>query len=247
MFRTIISWNIAASNRFDLMLPEKFRIDGNREFIKKTKESIPNGILIADIGGGKQPLFSSIEVVDKDIQVIGVDIDAEELQAAPPGTYFQKDCIDITAYESDIKADAVIVQSLLEHVDDGFAAIKGISTYCKQGAHVYTFCPNRYAWFAFINRILPQSLKLALLYTVFPSTKGHQGFPAYYSDCTPDKMIRNMESFGLRIVELRLYFISSYFKFCFPLFVLWRLINYPLVKLWPRIFCETFSIHAVKE
>jgi 2-polyprenyl-6-hydroxyphenyl methylase/3-demethylubiquinone-9 3-methyltransferase len=93
---------------------------------------------------------------------------------------------------------------------------------------------------------LPERTKRAILYAIYPQTKEKQGFPAFYDRCTPREMAHAMQSAGLKVDRVEPYFVSSYFMFLFPLHLLWRLVNVPLMKLWPMAFCETFVIRASK-
>ena len=246
ILRSIIDANFRLSRNFDARLFSAMTVDGNRDYVDMLKRSIGDGLRIADIGGGKSPLFSPQEVDAKRLRVTGVDIDKEELEAAPSGAYAEIICADITEYRGRPEADVVVVQSLLEHVRDGHKAIQGVASFCRDGGTVYTFCPNRRAWFAIINRVLPEALKKRLLFAIYPSARGKQGFPAFYDGCTPAEMSAAMRDARLKVDEIKPYFVSTYFMFCFPLFVLWRLVNWPLMKRWPMAFCETFVIIASK-
>src|SRR5690606_5410737 len=96
--------------------------------------------------------------------------------------------------------------------------MQGVASFCKPGGRVYTFCPNRRAWFAVINRLLPERIKCAILYAIYPQTRDNQGFPAFYDRCTPRQLARAMEAAGLRVERIDPYFVSSYFMFFFPLY-----------------------------
>lgn len=246
LLRRFIAANLRLSRGFDAWLFSSMTQDGNRDFVELLKQAIGDDLRLADIGGGKSPLYTPAEVATKRLHVTGVDIDAKELADAPHGAYAETICTDITRYCGDQRADVVVVQSLLEHVVDGEGAIRGIASFCRPGGSVYTFCPNRRAWFARLNRWLPEGLKKRLLYAIFPGTRGMQGFKAYYDGCTPAEMSASMSRVGLQVEQVRTYFVSTYFMFFFPLHVSWRLANYPLMKIWPLAFCETFAIVANK-
>lgn len=246
MFRTIINFNVALCKRLDGSLWPRMSIDGNRRFIEIARASVPSGVVIADVGGGKSPLFSPEEVAAKRLSVIGIDIDGNELAAAPHGAYAKTAQVDITSYKGDASADVVLVQSLLEHVANNSKGIKGIASICKPGGQIFTFCPNRRAWFAILNRLLPEGAKRYLLHSIYPHTRRNQGFPAYYDRCTPAEMTWLMEREGLKVVQVLPFFVSSYFRFFFPLYLFWRLVTLPLMKVWPLHFCETFMIVARK-
>lgn len=246
MMRWFVRSNVAVSQALDRALWPSMTIDGNRSFVALVRAVVSPGACLADVGGGKSPLFSAEEVAERRLSVIGVDIDREELDSAPAGAYDEAICADITRFRGSESADVVIVQSLLEHVSDNEAGMKGIASLCKPGGEVYTFCPNRRAWFAVLNRLLPERLKCAVLYAIYPDTREKQGFPAFYDRCTPAGMTAAMEAAGLRVERIEPYFVSTYFMFFAPLYLLWRLATMPLMKLWPMAFCETFIVHASK-
>lgn len=246
ILRSLVDLNVRVSRCVDERLFASMTLDGNRDFVLGIKHSVGSDLRVADIGGGKSPMFSASEVAAKRLEVLGVDIDPEELAAAPVGAYAKTLCADITAVRGNADNDVVIVQSLLEHVRDGRKAAEGIASFCAPGGRVYTFCPNRRAWFAIINRVLPERIKKAVLYAVFPDTREKQGFAAYYDQCTPAEMKQALEMAGLRVERITPYFISTYFRFFVPFHVFWRVVNFPLMKLWPGVFCETFSVVASK-
>lgn len=202
---------------------------------------------MADVGGGKTPFFSPETVQQREFFVTGVDIDAAELAAAPVGAYAN---VIVSALEECRGAedhDFVIAQSVLEHVYDGREAVRGIASLLRPEGTVVTFCPNRRAWFARLNLLLPEGMKRGILFFIFPSKRERQGFPAHYDGCTPGEMEANMRRAGIRPVEIKYYFVSSYFMFFFPLYLFWRLATYPLMKFWPHRYCETFIAVGIRE
>ena len=136
--------------------------------------------------------------------------------------------------------DFVLAQSVLEHVQDGKGAAAGIAALAKPGATIVTFCPSKRAWFARLNLVLPEALKRAVLFGVFPEKRERQGFPAFYDGCSPAEMVENMKAAGVSVIEVRYFYVSSYFMFFVPLYLLWRLVNYPLIRMFPARYCETF-------
>ena len=242
MIRHFINLNIRYSQAFDAYFFPSLTPDGNHNFLKMLKYRIGTDLQLVDIGGGKTPLFTPDEVRAKRLKVTGVDISADELASAPVGAYETKIVADITVHRSESKADVVVVQSLLEHVSDGNLAAQGIASFCRPGGMIYTFCPNRRAWFARINRLLPERIKRLILYFIYPEAADIQGFPAHYDRCTPTELSASFLAAGVHIETAQPYFVSSYFMFFFPLYFVWRIFNWPFMKLWPLQFCETFVL-----
>lgn len=206
------------------LVPEKFCVDGNRDFIDSfARKHLKQGQRIYDIGGGKNP-YVNRETKDRlALTVVGLDIDAAELARAPQGLYDETVCADITSFSGDGTADLVVCQALLEHVRDVDAAFASIASILKPGGRAIIFVPSRNAAFARLNLILPERVKHWLLFTIFPQAQRDQGFRSFYDRCTPSDFHSIARNYGLQEVDSRTYFQSSYFSFLFPLYMVWRL------------------------
>jgi SAM-dependent methyltransferase len=247
LLRKFVRFQARLCEAFDTLLPPEFLVDGNMHFQREFAPGfIKNGMLVYDMGGGKNPLISRTCKVERNLRVYGVDIDLKELSSAPEGTYDGVICADIAQYQGNADAELVICQSLLEHVKDIEGAFAGISSTLKGGGIALLFVPSRNAAYARLNLLIPQWLKRWLLFTIFPERRRDQGFPAYYRRCTPKDFRRLAGRFGLKVLEVKPYFMSSYFSFLFPLYVAWR--------LWVLFFryvrgeqaAETFSMALMK-
>ena len=195
-----------------------------------------------DAGGGKHP-FVDLETKQRlHLHVIGVDIDANELRQAPHGIYDDVICCDIVRLKSADLADFIICQSVLEHVEDVKEALARMAQLLKPGGRLVLFAPSRHAAFARLNLVLPERVKKWMLFKLFPQAENTQGFPAHYDNCTPREIATLGQSQGLILLEKRAYFLSRYFSFFFPFYLLWR--------VWTLLFraiagdqaAETFSM-----
>jgi 2-polyprenyl-6-hydroxyphenyl methylase/3-demethylubiquinone-9 3-methyltransferase len=238
--RRFVASQIATCKSIDRRFFGALTTDGNGEFCRLVRELITPDAVVADIGGGKTPVFTVGEVAEHRLRVTGVDIDASELARAPAGAYAETVVSAIERCEGPQAHDFVLAQSVLEHVRDGRGAAAGIASLAKPGATIVTFCPCKRAWFARLNLALPEALKRAVLFGVFPEKRERQGFPAFYDGCSPAEMIQNMAAAGVSVREVRYFYVSSYFMFFVPLYLLWRVVNYPLIKMFPTRYCETF-------
>jgi SAM-dependent methyltransferase len=225
ILRTFLDGQIALSRGFDRWLPEKYSIDGNTDF----KDSIlprylTRDMVVYDVGGGSRPYVDVALKRNWNLKVVGLDIDAKELSAAPPGSYDATVCADLTAYHGPNDADLVICQAALEHVRDAEKAFAALATIAKPGGRVAVFVPSRNAVFARLNLLLPERVKHFLLFSIFPhKQRMHEGFKAYYDKCTPKHFARMAGKYGFQIELQKSYFMSSYFSFFAPAYVLWRL------------------------
>jgi SAM-dependent methyltransferase len=249
LVRSFINMNRRGSRAFDIMLiPERFRIDGNRDFIDNfAKKYIKPGLTVFDVGGGKQPYINRETKEMLGLKVVGLDIDANELSRAPQGLYDDVICADITKFAGTGIADLLVCQALLEHVDDVSAAFKSIASILRPGGHAVIFVPSRNAVFARLNLLLPEKIKRWVLFKIFPQAESDAGFPSYYDRCTPSEFRKLIKTNGLKEIEFRSYYESAYFSFFLPAHMAWR--------LWTQLFrlvkgdqaAETFCLAFVKE
>ncbi len=94
----------------------------------------------------------------------------------------------------------------------------------KPGGRVCVFAPSRNAAFARINRLLPDSVRTTVLFSLFPSkAHGHDGFRASYDHCTPRDIETLAKANGLVVERRELFWVSSYFMIFTPADLLWRI------------------------
>ena len=219
MIRRFIGWQVSLSKRIDRAVFGAMSTDGNTAFIHWVDRGVAHGSRLADIGGGKSPAFAPAEVRERALEVVGVDIDQDELDSAPVGSYSRVVVGPIEDVRGVSDCDYVIAQSVMEHVFDGRLAASGVASFARPGGTIATFCPCRRAWFARLNLLLPEAIKRRVLFAIFPEKRERQGFPAHYSGCTPAEMRDNMSAAGVDCVEVRYFFVSSYFMFFVPLYL----------------------------
>ena len=191
---------------------------------------------------GRHPFVDSETKRALGLRVIGVDICAEELRHAPLGSYDDVICCDVARLELPNSADLAICQAVLEHVRDTQGAIVRVVQSLKPGGRLVLFAPSRNAVFARLNLVVPERVKKWILTRVFPETQQNPIFVAYYDRYTPREILSLARAHGLVLLDKRTYYLSWYFAFVFPVYVLWR--------IWMLIFraiaaeqaAETFSM-----
>ncbi len=246
--RRFVDYQAKLSLRFDGLLPEGFRLDGNREFLDTLVPAfVQPRTVVYDVGGGKNPVVAPQRKAELGLRVIGLDIDGEELASAPAGAYDQTVCADISAYRGSGDGDLVICQALLEHVRDTGATLRAISSLLKPGGRALIFVPSRNAVYARLNLLLPEALKRKILFAVFPNMRRDHGFPAFYDRCTPAEFVGMAAQHSLVTEDCRLYFQSDYFRFCFPLHAAWRLWVLLFRLFAGRQAAETFTLILRKQ
>jgi SAM-dependent methyltransferase len=236
------------SVNFDRLLPGKFKTDGYTHFVNTiAPDFVRPDICLYDIGGGSLPQVLKEEKERLNIRNIGFDIAEEELLAAPPGSYDELVIADLTQYSGRGDADLVICRSVLEHVPDNSLAFRSLASIMKPGGKLILFLPSREAWFARLNLVLPEKIKLAFLNFINPHNEEHHGFPAHYDRATLREFEALGRANGLRLTGKRAYYISSYFSYCFPVFLIWRLCQLVKYLFTPDGAAETFHMSFEKE
>lgn len=240
--------NIAASLAIEGLLPESLRRDGGRTFRGTyAPQALEQGPLMYDLGGGSQPFASLEDKKRYGLSIVGLDISAEELAAAPAGVYDRTIAADLCSYVGEANADVVICQATLEHVPDGAGAMRAIATILKPGGRAFLFAPSRNALFARLNLLLPENLKKKILFSLFPSKSlGHDGFPAFYDGCTPKEIERSAHANGLVVERRTLFWVSSYFRVFVPAYIAWRLFQGLSFLVMGKNAAETF-IYVVRK
>lgn len=235
--------NVALSRTLDRVLPAAFQRDGNASFRDDILPGrIRKGDTVYDVGGGSQPYVSRRMKHELDLHVVGLDIDADELAAAPTGVYDRLIVADLCNYRGQGDADVVICRATLEHVPDTSGAIRGIASTLKPGGRAFIFASSRNAVFARLNRVLPQRLKQILLFTLFPrKAEGHAGFKAYYDRCIPSQIEAFARDNDLDVEERHLFWISSYFMIFTPVFIIWRIVQGFAYLVLQNDAAETFA------
>lgn len=244
MIGRFIRWNTKLCRGFDGLFPfartpvTLGRHDPKILFVERTS--------IADIGGGKKP-FSGLRGLDPaGKRYAGMDLDPDELAAAPAGSYSETHVVDLLDPPAALSEqfDFVICRHTLEHVTDTEKAIATLVRLLRPGGVCFIHLPCRKALFARVNLMLPNETKRRIMHRVFPQKSG-DGFPAYYDRCTPSQIGALVAANGAEVVAESRRYWSSYFSFFLPLFMIWRMLT-ALQYAFDRDYCESFSIVFVK-
>jgi SAM-dependent methyltransferase len=235
--RRVTEFQARLSTLVDRLLPDRFRIYGRQYFREKlVPRYLARGQTIYDVGGGANPFLSPERKARLSARVVGLDISASELERAPNGSYDAVVSADIAAYAGRGEAELVICQSVLEHVHDVAAAFRNLATLLRPGGRLLVFVPNRNAFFARLNRILPEAMKRRILFGLYPEKQETSGFPVYYDRCTPRDFRALASECGLTVDEEHHFFICSYFFGVLPAYFVWR--------LWILIGARVFGAQA---
>ena len=245
--RPFLELQIRASKAFDTLLPKDMSVDGSRYFLDEfVSPLLRPGMVVYDVGSGRHPVLGPDEKAAAKLKVVGLDLSGEELNAAPAGAYDDTVTADITRFAGHANADLVLSHAVLEHVRDTRGALAAIESIAAGGGEIALFVPSRNAAFARLNLLLPEKVKLWMLGNLSPNYGGGGGWPAFYDRCTPRDFRRIAKELGLQVIELKPFFMSSYFMICFPLWVAWRLWMLAARAIAGENAAETFCIRLVK-
>ena len=243
MLRQILDSQIRWSHTIERRLSPGLTTDGYADFVERIIPTyLQRGQIVYDVGGGKRPIVTAAQKAAHGLTIVGIDISQNELDRAPAGIYDRTICEDVSRLRGNAEADLLICLAVLEHVRDVAAAFRAIASCLKPGGRALIFVPSRNAPFARLNLIIPERLKRRVLYSVFPQSRGHQGFPSYYDRCTPRDFSALAAGAGLHVDVLKLYFVSTYFYAFFPVYLLWRLSKQIVHHFSPSAAAETFAV-----
>lgn len=235
------------SHKLDTIIdPRGRRGDGALDFMAATRAALRPGMVIIDVGGGKNPIINRDLKASLKLLVTGMDISKAELDAAPPGSYDHIVCGDITTLTPLPEADLVVSRSVTEHVNDPSAMFLNIFHALRQGGFVIAYVPNKFAPYALVNALLPNRLTKLLLRSFHWESKEETGFPAVYRRCYPSSFEGLLLDAGFRNVQFRLLYRSEYCNFFVLLHaaeLTWQLIT---SRLNLRNLCESFIVIAQK-
>lgn len=223
------------------------RRNGGGDFRKNILPSLlKDNLRVLDVGGGKHPAIS-VELKEKlGLEIVGLDIEAAELQAAPAGAYDEMVVGDVASTPIPGTFDLIFSKAVLEHTQENHRVLANLASALKAGGKMAHFIPCRNALFARLNLLLGNERARKILFALQPGKTTTSGFKAYYDHCTPTRMSRLCTDNGLQIDQLNAYFSSDYCSFFAPLYSLDMLRQLTTQMLRQRDLAESFVIVASK-
>jgi len=224
MLRKFVLWQQRLSAQFDRkFLSQRFLVDGNTDYrASLVPKYLKRNLKIVDVGGGRTPVIALEKKLQLKAHVVGVDIDENELLAAPEGVYDEIVCGDISLVRGSYDADLLLCQTVLEHVENVDHAFQSLRSFVKDDGDILLFVPSRKAVFARLNLLLPHRLKAYLLELGFSGERENHAFPAHYDRCMPGEFRKLANKHGFEVIEQRFFYSSTYFSFFLPLHMIWR-------------------------
>ncbi len=171
-----------------------------------------------EIGGGRDPLFTTAELAEHDFHVTINDIAQAELDLAPPA--FAKLCCDIAAPTTvetvgRERFDFAYCRMVMEHIPDVPQMWRNMHAVLTPGGAALSFFPTLFAPPFALNQLMPETLSRAVLHRLFPDRRDHGDnpkFPAHYDRCRGDEaLVPLLEEIGFREVVVLPFYGYSYF------------------------------------
>jgi SAM-dependent methyltransferase len=194
--------------------------------------TLPAGAKVVDVGGGRKCDFAKYRSPRSGIKLIAVDISAEELEHNADVDETRVADVTKELPFDDEAVDLIVSRSVLEHLQNSELFIENSARILKRGGYAIHVFPSKYAPFAMINRLLPNSISKWLLHILIPGSEGRLGFRAYYDRTYMSGMKRIIKRYDFEIIDVEVsYYQAGYFNFFVPFFllnVLYELIVYAL-------------------
>jgi 2-polyprenyl-3-methyl-5-hydroxy-6-metoxy-1,4-benzoquinol methylase len=170
--------------------------------------------LILDAGAGQRSFYSR-----SGLRIIGADLLSHDLVENPD---IESAVVANLSKDFPFRPetfDGITACYFIEHLPDSGEFIRNAAKTLKPGGKLFLLFPCRYAPFAVINRLIPNKWTVRLLSHFLKSS--HGGFPATYSNCSPNKMRRVLERNGFRIVLTKVcHYQAFYYSAFLPLYLL---------------------------
>lgn len=208
--------------------------------------ALPTTRTVLDAGAGASWFFDDHFKRAHKIRLIGVDIDAGEmaLNDSLDERHVGSVCDALPVRAGSV--DAITAYSGVEHFPDNQAFLRNCFEALRPGGRFIAQFPSRYALFATINRLLPQKLAHAVLFTLRPGTEGHMGFRAHYDRTNYSAFKAMAEAEGFEVEYHLPGYYDAYFNFFTPLFLVWQLVCTALFFVGAKNFA-TYNLFVLRK
>jgi SAM-dependent methyltransferase len=169
--------------RNSAQLPPRYAEDWRGNFYGCIGSRLSVAHTILDIGSGRSPAIP-LRLRPDGCCYVGLDVSLAELQLAPPGSYDETVCADLTTPQPELtgRFDLVVSMNLFEHLAEPDVALAHVRSYLTDGGRMVALLSGRYACFALANRLLPARMARRVAAYV-TSREPETVFRAYYRDC----------------------------------------------------------------
>lgn len=251
MLRKIIDWNVAICDKIEKKLPKTFGPSPSLKrrhtvAVAEKMNARPSQILL-DVGGGYVCPFAEMREPELGTQFYMADISESQLQMNEAAD--EKIAFDASqAFPfRDETVDIFVTRTLFEHLPENDEFVRESCRVLRPGGYAIHIFPCKFAPFAILNQILPNSFANWLLGMFFPKWRGEVGFKAYYKNCYFPRFKNLMEDSKFEIETINFnYYQSIYFKFFVPFYLLSLTYDLALWALNAKFLCCEIFVVARK-
>lgn len=180
---------LAARRTYAGHLPDRYPRDFSdgqvwREpFLAEVRPLLRPGQRILDIGSGRIPAIP-VEMRAPDCHYVGVDISAQELERAAPGSYDETNVTDVLAGPpAEVSLfDLVIAWGVWEHLKPLPVAVENMRRCLKPDGWLVARTSGTFALFAVLNRLVPERVGVTLMNRLL-GRRPETVFTAHYHRC----------------------------------------------------------------
>jgi SAM-dependent methyltransferase len=196
-------------------LPDRYGYRMQDVFLERLTPLLVEGVTILDVGAGRSPTLAPADR-PAGCRYIGLDISAEELDAAGDDAYDESYVHDIVEpFEQPRGVDVIISWQVLEHVASMPRALANLHAALRPGGTLLAQTSGSFAAFAIAARVMPHRMRVALM----ARHLGHaeeEKFPTEYDHCTAGALRKLLSSWGSSEI-VAFYRGATYFSMSRPL------------------------------
>jgi 2-polyprenyl-6-hydroxyphenyl methylase/3-demethylubiquinone-9 3-methyltransferase len=195
-------------------LPPRYATDlWDLRFRERLDALLGPGIAILDVGAGRRPTLAPADRPEG-TSYVGLDLDAEELAEAAPGSYDETVAAPAEERVESLEGrfDLVLSFFAFEHVTSTAAVLDNIRFYLKPGGGVLAQLAGANSPFSLANRLLPGRLSKTVL-SKTQSREPDSVFPARYDSCSHSELSALLDGVWSEAEVLPLYTGAGYVLF----------------------------------
>jgi 2-polyprenyl-6-hydroxyphenyl methylase/3-demethylubiquinone-9 3-methyltransferase len=197
------------------LLPARYGHRMQDVFLKRLRPLLVPGVTILDVGAGRSPTLAPADR-PADCRYLGLDISADELEAAGDDAYDATYVHDIVMPLEDLRdIDVIISWQVLEHVSSLPLALANLHAMLKPGGTLLAQLSGSFAAFALAARVMPHRLRVKAMARYLGHAEEHK-FPTHYDHCHA-RAIRSMLNEWESGELVAFYRGAPYFSFSRPL------------------------------
>ena len=193
------------------LLPNRYARPMQHEFLARVRPLLMPGVAILDVGAGRHPTIAPSDR-PTGCRYVGLDVEADEIEAAGPGAYDEGIVTDITKpLKRDAEFDLVLSWQVLEHVSPLADAFENVRVALRPGGTMLAQLTGSNAVFALLGQLMPHAVRVRIA-TRLLGHKAEEKFPTRYDRSSYRTLMRLLEPWS-EVEIVPFYRGATYFKF----------------------------------